>query len=369
MYLADRHLVVDRGTGRFQLHDLVAVFARKHGAAVVSPAERKAALHRLADYFLRTADLADHRITPHRYRVRLDLLDRPAATPPMPDYDTALRWLTTEDANLARICLASAAAALDEVTWQLAYTLRGYYYLTKRWQPWIATHEAALASTRRCADQRAEAMIANNLGLAHLEQQTPHLAAGHYQHARVLFSAVGDDHGEHTARANLAWLYYDQRDYQRFLDEMRPVYAFYRDEHSERNAAITLRGMGLAKAELSRTGEAIADLLAALEVFERIDLRMDVAMTFNALGELYQRIGDKRRAIEALDRAVTAAQRSGSTFEEARAHHRLGQLAAAARNTDEARRQLNLALEGYHALRAPQAKHVRKELDALTRGR
>ena len=368
-HLADRHLLANHSPGRFQFHDLVSVFARQHGLIVMPPAERTAALHRLADYFLRTAELADQRITPHRYRVQLDLLSRPAAVPPMPDYETALRWLTTENGNLVQVCLASAAAGLDEVCWQMAYTLRGYYFLTKRWQPWTATHEAALAATRRCGDRRAEAMISNNLGLAHLEQHAPQLAADYYQQARELFNAVGDEHGGHTARANLAWLYYEQGDYRHFLDQMRPVYHFYRRENSERNAAITLRGIGLAEAELGGTSEAIADLLAALEVFERIDLRMDAAMTFNALGELYQHTGDARRAIEALDRAVAMAQRSGSTFEEARAHYRLGQLAAAAGNTTEARRQLNLALEGYRTLRAPQAGQVREELDALTAGR
>jgi tetratricopeptide (TPR) repeat protein len=130
-----------------------------------------------------------------------------------------------------------------------------------------------------------------------------------------------------------------------------------------------LRGIGLAEAELGRTHQATTALLAALEVFERIDLRMDAAMTLNALGEVYQRTGDVRHALEALDRALGVAQRSGSTFEQARAHHRLGQLAAASGNRAEARIQLGLALEGYHSLRATQAELVRAELEAQTGGR
>lgn len=360
--LADWHLVLDAGSGRFQFHDLVAAFARQRGSVTVSEAERAAALRRLADYFLRTADLADRQITPQRYRVPLDLLDRPTAVPPLPDYDTALRWLAIENGNLLQVCLGAGSAGFDQACWQLAYTLRGYYYLTKRWQPWTATHEVALAAARRCGDRRAEAMIANNLGLAHLERQATQSAAGYYEQARELFTAVGDAHGEHTARANLAWLHYERRDYQSFLDEMRPVYDFYRRERSERNAAITLRGIGLAEAELGRTSEAIADLQAALEVFERFDLRMDAAMAFNALGETYQRTGDVGRATEALNRAIVISQGSGSTYEQARAHHRLGELADGTGNTNEARRQWNLALEGYHALRAPQAAQIRARL-------
>jgi DNA-binding SARP family transcriptional activator len=360
--MSERHLVADHGPGRFHFHDLVAVFARQHGSATVPKAERAAALHRLADYFLRTADAADRLITPHRYRVPLDLLDRHTAVPPMPDYDTALRWLTAENGNLLQICLAAAKSGLNELCWQLAYTLRGYYFLAKRWQPWTATHEAALAAARRCGDRRAEAMTANNLGLAYLEQHQPGQAAGRYEQARELFIDVDDEHGEKTARANLAWLHYQNRDYQTFLDEMRPVFDFYRHSGADRNAAITLRGIGLAEAELGQPSQAIADLLASLEVFQQIGLRLDTAMTFNALGEIYQRVGNADRAVDAFEQATGAARRSGSIFERARAQHHLGELAEAAGDTYEARRQWTLALEGYQALRASQAAQVRARL-------
>lgn len=367
--LSERHLVADHMPGRYQLHDLVAVFARQHGSETLDETDRTAALHRLADYYLRTADAADRLITPHRHRVPLEFLDRLVTTPPLPDYDAALSWLIVENGNLLQACLRAAEAGLDELCWQLAYTLRGYYFLTKRWRPWTATHEAALAATRRCADRLAEAMIANNLGLALMEQHDTPSAAEYYGRARELFIEVGDEHGENTSRANLAWIHYEKRDYRNFLDEIRPVYEFYLRAGSERNAAITLRGIGLAEAELGRTHQATTALLTALEVFERIDLRMDAAMTFNALGELYQRTGDVQRAIEALDRAVVVAQRSGSTFEQARAHYRLGQLAATSGDRDEARIQLGRALEGYDSLRAPEAELVRAELELQTGGR
>ncbi|MGY4684469.1 BTAD domain-containing putative transcriptional regulator [Micromonospora aurantiaca (nom. illeg.)] len=363
--LADRHLVSDRLTGRYQFHDLIALFAREHASTAVPAGERAVALHRLADHLLRTADLADRIITPHRYRVPLELLDRDAAVPSLPDYDSALRWLTVEDGNLQQVCLDAAAAGLDRLCWQLAYTLRGYYFLSKRWHPWTVTHEAALAAATRLGDRRAMAMTANNLGLAYLEQHDRQRAAAHYGRARELFGEVGDAHGEHTAAANLAWLYYDERDFVRFLDEMRPVYEFYRREKSERNAAITLRGIALAEAELGRAAEAVADLLVALEVFERLGLRLDAAMALNALGEIYQRTGDLGSAVERFEQAVVAAEQSGSGYEQARAHHRLGELAAADGDPRRAREQWSLAVDGYRQLGAAQVAEVEALLDGL----
>jgi tetratricopeptide (TPR) repeat protein len=209
------------------------------------------------------------------------------------------------------------------------------------------------------------AMTANNLGLAYLEQHDQQRAAEHYARARELFGEVGDAHGQHTAAANLAWLYYDEQDFSRFLDEMLPVYEFYRREKSERNAAITLRGIALAEANLDRSTEAVAALQSALEVFERLDLRMDAAMTLNALGEIYQRTGETGPAVERFERAVAAAQRSGSTYEQARAHHRLGELAAADGNALRAREQWRLALNGYRQLGAASAVEVERLLADL----
>jgi DNA-binding SARP family transcriptional activator/tetratricopeptide (TPR) repeat protein len=363
--LADRHLLIEHGSRRYQFHDLVAAFARQYASTSIAADERAGALRRLADYFLRAAVVADELITPHRYRVPLDVLDRPVVLPSLPDYDSGLDWLTEEQHNLVQVCINAGAVGFDAVCWQLAYTLRGYYFLTKNWQPWIVTHEAALIAARRCADTRAEAMTADNLGRAYLEQGASDRAAGYYEEARRLFAAVGDRHGEHTARANLAWLLYNEQRCEEFLAEMRPVFAFYRQEGADRNAAITLRGIGLAEAELGRTAEAVADLLSALDTFERLGLRMDAAMTWNGLGEIYQGAGDTVRAVQAFVTAVRAAERSGSVFEHARAHHRLGELAAVTGNHAGAREHWTRAWEGYHRIGAPQAAQVRQCLDSL----
>ncbi len=362
--LSDRHLLIEHGSGRYQFHDLVAAFARQYALTSIAANERDGALRRLADYFLRAAVVADELITPHRYRVPLDVLDRPVVLPSLPDYDSGLDWLTKEQHNLVQVCISAGAAGFDTACWQLAYTLRGYYFLTKNWQPWLVTHEAALAAARRCSDTRAEAMTANNLGLAYLEQGAANPAA-YYEEARRLFTALDDRHGEHTARANLAWLLYNEQRYEEFLAEMRPVLGFYWEEGADRNAAITLRGIGLAEAELGRTAEAVDDLLSALDTFERLGLRMDAAMTWNGLGEIYQGAGDTDRAVQAFVTAVGAAERSGSVFEQARAHHRLGELATVTGDHAGVREHWTRAWEGYHRIGAPQAAHVRQSLDSL----
>jgi DNA-binding SARP family transcriptional activator/tetratricopeptide (TPR) repeat protein len=364
--LADRHLIAEQAPGRYGFHDLIGVFARRYALEPAAASDRAAGLRRLADYFLRAVEAADRLITPYRYRVPADLLDRVTVLPPLGDYDAAFAWLRQEQGNLADMCLAAGAAGFDAACWQLAYALRGYYYLTKSWQPWIATHEAALAAARRCGDVRAEALIVNNLGLAHLERGMPDLAAGHYRRARALFAEARDPHGENTARANLAWLMFSAGSYAEFLAEMRPVLAFYREHNADRNAAITLRGMGLAEARLGLIARSIADLRQALDVFVRLELRLDIAMTWNGLGEAYQQAGDGELATAAFTQGLAASEQSGSEFEQARAHHRLGQLAAGSGDRGSAWKHWAWAMARYRRLGVPQAADVQRELDALS---
>lgn len=363
--LADRHLITEHALGRYQFHDLIKVFTRQHALAPVPAPEASAALRRLADYYLRAAHAADCLITPHRYRVPIEALDREVSLPPLADYDAAFTWLATEQGNLADTCVAAGDAGMNVTCWQLAYTLRGLFFLSKAWQLWRITYEKAAAAARRCGDHRAEAMIVNNLGVAHLELGAPGRAAECYERALGLFAGVADPHGVNTARANLAWLLFGEGRFAEFIAAMRPVLAFYDANAAERNAAITRRGIGLAEAKLGLVAESVADLGRARDVFARLDLRLDTAMTWNALGETYQKAGDGQRAAAAFAQALTTARQAGSEYEQARAHHRLGQLAFAAGDRRSAREHWTAALGGYRLLGAPPRAEVQRELDDL----
>jgi hypothetical protein len=365
--LADRHLLSQRGPARYRLHDLIGTFARQRAVQELAGRDEESALRRIVDYYLCVTEQADTTITPHRHRIPLDIAHPPSAAPYVGSYRDALRWLTTEEPNLVGICQA-VAGRFDVSCWQMAYTMRGYFFLTKRWDPWLTTHELALASARRIGDRLAEAMTLNNLGLAVIEQAQYDLAAVRYREALELFRQVGDAHGEHSALANQAWISFFQGDYAAFLRETRPVLDFYERSGARRNAAITLRGIALAEAEIGRVDEAIDHLRQVLATFRQLGLLLDATMTLNSLGEAYGRAGDPRRAGDCHREALEASQLSGSVFEHARADHRLGQLAAASGDTDGARRHWTRALDSYTALGAPQATEVQAFLARLADG-
>ncbi|MEM8926024.1 MAG: tetratricopeptide repeat protein [Actinomycetota bacterium] len=357
--LCIRHLLEQHRPDRYRFHDLVGAVARVHAQPRLTPADRHAALRRLAAYYLHGAERADRLLTPHRHRIRTQPDDPPPSAPDLGGHDDALAWFVVEDDNLAAACLAAGAAGLDDLCWRLAYALKGYYFLAKRWEPWLATHRAALVSTRRLNDRRAEAITSNHIGLATIEHGDVAEARTWFRRALELFRTVGDAHGEHTALANAAWILFDEQDYQGFLNAMEPSLDFYRRYGADRNAAITQRGIALAEMGVGRTAAARSRLSEALETFTELGLLLDIAMTLNCLGEVAATSGAHRTAVDYHRRALDAAIESGSTFESARAAHRLGDLASAAGRDGEAQARWREALSGYEALGAPQAGELR----------
>ena len=357
--LVDRHLLTRSGPGRYRLHDLVAAFART--CLPEAPGEGLAR-HRLVDYHLHVAELADIAITPHRYRIPLAIAHRPQVVPDVDHQAQAMEWFSSQEHVLVALCGEAAAHGLDVQCWQLAYTLRGYFFLTKRWQPWMETHEAALAAARRLGDVRAEALTLNNLGLAAIDQGRSRPAQDCYEQALILFGRVGDEHGQTTARANLGWIHFDAGRYRDFLAELRLAHDFYERAGSRRNAAITLRGIALGEIEVGEFADAVEHLEQVRRVFEDLDLDLDLAMALNALGEAHGRAGEPDAAARSHHEALEVSLRCGSTFEAARAHHRLGDLAQAGEDPAGARRHWEQAGRGYGLLAAPQAGEIRARL-------
>jgi len=179
------------------------------------------------------------------------------------------------------------------------------------------------------------------------------------------WARAGNEHGVYTAQANDAWILFSARRYGDFLHQITPALDFYRRTGARRNAAITLRGVGLAEAATGQATEAVAHLREALGVFTELDLRLDTAMALNGLGDAHLEAGEPDAAWQAYGRAVEAARLCGSPFEEARAHYGLGLIAFDRDDRATAQEHLRTALAGYEELNAPQAAAVHRALTRL----
>ncbi|MFG1990798.1 ATP-binding protein [Actinoplanes sp. NPDC048988] len=350
--------------GRYAMHDLVRDYAAELAAA--NPDD--GALTRVYGYYLHVCRRADAWIAPRRYQIDLPDGDDP---PPAPfdDYDGALSWLESESGTMLALCLGSAGPErADPLRWRLAFQLKSYYFLSKRTQEWLLSHEAALAATIRIGDRRAEAMTRNNLGLAWHELGDDDRARPQYERAEQLFAAVGDPHGVSNAVASQAVVHRRRGDLRRALELSERALGRYREaaaDHPDarRYIAITLRSLALAETEARDYEKAEVHLREAAGLCAELGMTMDLARSWNALGRALVLAGRHPDAVEAYRAAARAAAECGSRYEQALADRGLGTVAAAAGDTGEAHARWTRAYTVLAALGSAKAAEVRADLD------
>jgi tetratricopeptide (TPR) repeat protein/transcriptional regulator with XRE-family HTH domain len=361
--LCDLSLLTPLNGERYKFHDLVRLFAADRATAELAPGVRTAAVTRAVDRYLLSMAAADRVLAPDRFMPALP--PEQGLTLSLPTgYDEALSWAVTEQDNLVAAGEAAFEHGLDDRCWTLAHVLRGYFFLTKPWDQWVATHETAARAASRAGDRQGEAITLNNLGLAYIGQGDHERAGALYLRARDLFAAVGDAHGVHTSLAHHAWVHFDRGDHEQALEQSLRVLEFRRAAGDTRKTAILLRDIAHIEIALGRHDHAVAHLREALPVFAALDSRIDTAMTHNCLGEAYLRLGRPDDAEPALRRAAEASRVSGSDHERARALENLATVAATRGDPAEARSHRTEALELYRRLNDGRAlERVRGALD------
>ncbi len=349
--LRDGHLLTQEPSGRYGLHDLLRSFAVTQQPAALSDADRTDAITRLLMTELHAADAADRLLAPSRYRRDLTF-PRPAPERTFADADAALAWFWAEWPNLTSLCRLARTHGQHTHCWQLAFSLRSFFFLAKLWDPWIATQHVALSAAEASGDTWAQAITLNNLGVALIDRGDLELAADHYRRALTLFRERGDEHGISTTLANYAWVDHYRGDHAQALRNMHIALDFYQRSGADRNAGITLRGMSLMETALTDYDAAVAHVTEALALFVPLGLELDIAMSHNCLGWAYFRAGRLAEARDSYLTALDSGIQCGSTFEAARADTGLGNVAAAQGFWAEAEQHWGLADERHTLLDA-----------------
>ncbi|MEU8635664.1 tetratricopeptide repeat protein [Amycolatopsis sp. NPDC048633] len=325
--LVEANLVEAGARGRYRIHDLLKAIVRD--TAPSDPAEQ-ASLGRLLDLVVARLLAVDELLAPQRYRPPITGLDAVPAEFGFTGQDAALRWVAGEADTLDALVGVAADHGLHDRCWQLAFLLRTFYFLDKRWDSWVGTHHVAIAAAKASGNAWAEAVTHNNLGVALLDRGDREQAATHFRFALDLFGDLGDEHGLATTRAHLAWVSHYRGHHHTALNELTAALAFYRQHRAQRNEAITLRGIALVETALGRCSDAAAHAETAIELFEELGLDLDAAMAVNALAWAHYRHGRDVEAAQRYAEAGSRARRCGSDYEAARAATGSGNVHAAA---------------------------------------
>jgi tetratricopeptide (TPR) repeat protein len=280
---------------------------------------RQEALHRLIAGYARTATAADNALISLRFQPPDANSKVAVAAMSFDGRAQAMAWCHAEAELIPRLCSLALEEGLDDDCWRLAYAMRDYFFAVKAIKPWVASHRIALLAAERQGDQWAQAVTRNNLGMALVEQGQTLAAEAQYRQALDLLRAIGDSRGVATTLGHQAWANHAARRHDAAVSLAEQARELNRRQDDRRSLAIMDRTAALAYASSGRPVEALTLLAECQEILSELDLPLDVAMTFNCLGEVHSVTG---RFGEARTFHALAAEQSvacGGVGEQARA--------------------------------------------------
>jgi DNA-binding SARP family transcriptional activator len=321
--LVDAHLLESTTPDKYKFHDLLRVYAAERASADLSADDREAAIARLLDWYMRTADAAATVISPYRYDMPLDQgeCDQPPLA--FSDVDDALAWYDSARSNVIAAIRQAAESGLHDVAWRLPAPLLNIFERRASWGDCIATHRIALDSARRAGNRQGEAWVLNNLGYA-LGISRESEAIGYLEQALAIRREIGDKMGEAQAVGNLADVYDRLGRTSEAIELFQQARDLNRDVGNRYGEGVALINLGAAFLYQAHAEQAVGHLEQAHSTFSEIGYLDGVGYAMHFLGECHLALGRDSDAMDCLRQAVISHQASGSRYRTAVSLQTLG---------------------------------------------
>ncbi|WP_299528127.1 BTAD domain-containing putative transcriptional regulator [uncultured Streptomyces sp.] len=389
--LAAAQLLEVESARTYRFHSLIGLYAAERGRGEDTAAERREALERLCQWYLRRTEEAVRSCYPGFIR-----LYPPQA--PLPGDTVAPRaaqcWLRSEHANLMALVERAAKAPMHEACVRLADMLRGYFMLGRLQADWLTVARAGLRAAEQLGDRRAEAVMRLCVGLAlqggnDLAAAGAHLRAAHREFVRLdvkdfeavtvnalamnqlqqptkhidgaitlldrglrLSSGLGLRHVEARSHMYLGMARHSQGMLPVAEAHFRASLAILREEGVHRSQPEVLARLGLVHTDLHRWSDAVEQLSLAMAFSEEFHTPHSTVLASYGLAQVHACRGQTELAYRYAESAVALAVDHGYSAPEANARNVLGGLHLLLGRTEEAgaeyRRTLDIALRIGH---------------------
>ncbi|ANZ37626.1 hypothetical protein BBK82_17780 [Lentzea guizhouensis] len=360
------HLAVERTPGRYTCHELLRAYSLTRSVAEDTDADRHAAVRRLLDFYLRTADNADRLLRHSRVALTLPPMADDVHPTPLPDRTAALTWCETEHQNLMAAARLAGEHGLHQHAWQLPTTMFGYLNVHQLPAERVELCRVALAAARAAENpfavgntlhslgnalstlslfEEADAAYAEALqvreGIGHLhgiavtlDQWAVNQAKqGLLEPARVLHERAVDRRREEGEPAGLAIALNNQAMTLVALKDFEAALAANDEAHATIVAAgidyllpSTLDTRGMLQLELGRLDDAVETFHDVLALPDDDMPNAIRAVTHENLAEALARQGRVAEAVAALGEALLMREEQGNTRAAAVLRDRIAEL-------------------------------------------
>lgn len=360
--------------GRWQMHDLIRLYAKDQAVNHQPKELRETALRRLVDFYLHTTYVADQLLDPHRESIELNP-PAPGCDPyPLHDATEALAWLDCEHPCVLAAQRLAIDLAWNTVAWQTAPTLHTYHWRRGRLSDQVLVSRAGLAAAQHLDDPailaQAHRLLAEACALAgqhaealdHLNQaltlavqaddlssqahthrvlawawgqqgQIPS-ALRHAIHSLELFQGLNNHEWEARGLNQTAWYSAQMGNYEEAQTRVEAALNLHRRHHNHNGEALSLSILGYIALHTGQYPQALDYGRQALNLHRSIGNSYHEADTLNGLGHVYLSAGQYSEARDAWQQAVQLYQIQNRKDEARRAQQQLNDLSAAESGTD-----------------------------------
>jgi tetratricopeptide (TPR) repeat protein/transcriptional regulator with XRE-family HTH domain len=360
--LTQSHLMTEHFPGRFEFHDLLRVYAAERARAQDGEQSR-AALRRVLDHYLHTAQAADQIITPARDTVVQDQPD-PGVTPEQFENEHSARaWLQAERRVLIAAVRHAADAHLPRHALQLASTMVTFLDRQGQLHDYVATQQIALAAAQHLADLPAQARAHADLGGAYGRLGQFANASRCLSQALSQYLELHDIRGQGRMHLAISWLHNLHNQYSSGLAHCRDALRLFTTSGEELWQARAVGQIGWCHVLLGQHDEAISVCLQALSIHRKLGDQLGEAAVLESIGDARICQGEYQQAVTCFKSSAELYERLGELYYHAEATTRLGDAHQASGNLPDARRAWHAALAILEAQGHPSAGELRSKLD------
>jgi DNA-binding SARP family transcriptional activator/tetratricopeptide (TPR) repeat protein len=363
--LSGANLINEHQPGRYAFHDLLRTYAAAQVHAHDSNDERTAALRRILEHYLYSAQVAAGVLYGEWNKLALAPAC-PGVAPEAPnEHQQALDWFAAEHPVVLLAVGLAARSGLETHAWQLAWTLMNALEARGCWRELAAANTVALDAAERADDPIGQAYAHQGLGrmLTWLGRHDD--ARAHLEHALAAFVTSGDPGAQGSVRLGLGSLSDRIGDDHGALRESQLALCLFRSAARTDGEAIALNNIGWSQARLGNNREAFQHCQQALDLHRKRNDRQGQAAALDSLGYIHHHLGQLQRAIDCYGDALDLYRGLSDRYCEADTLSRIGDSQLSAGNSQAAHHAWTLAENILRELGHPDAGQTRAKLDLL----
>nr|WP_042191655.1 BTAD domain-containing putative transcriptional regulator [Kibdelosporangium sp. MJ126-NF4]CEL20209.1 transcriptional regulator, SARP family [Kibdelosporangium sp. MJ126-NF4]CTQ97434.1 transcriptional regulator, SARP family [Kibdelosporangium sp. MJ126-NF4] len=348
--------------GRYQLHDLIRLYATNMAVAYEPLVERDEAVERVLDWYLHAAVAADRQLTPHRNRDFL--LPHKARVPPpvFADPQEATAWIDEEYDSLRSITAWAAANGWGGHAWRTAMALTTFFDSAIPWREGLNFYATALADAKAAGHHAGEAYLLNSVGCIHLDKDDYAEARSYFEQALACFRGLGIVRGQGMTLGNLSMTNAKLGDGETARDYAVHALELYKQLDYPRGITQNLDNLGMALTVSGDYTQAVEMHLRAHQRFLQTGDVITEAFNQHNLGLAYAGLSDTPRAVRALRTSISFHRTTANRRWEAMVLTDLSKVLSAAGHPRIARDVLAAALTTMLELADPRAGAIQATL-------